>query len=303
MVDSGQKRIEKPQICFLKNRRAVSGGPGVFLFKSMRALTGFFHEGLFSEETARRKGFFQSLDPRFRVFGVLVFLLLVLFANKIHYIGLLYGLCVFLAAVSSLGVARFIAKTWIFIPLFSAMIAVPALFSVFTPGEPVWSGRCFGLSATITRQGLAGAALFVMRVATSVSFVFLLSATTRRETLLKVLRVFGVPKLFVMTASMTYRYLFILVEVLFHFFLAVRSRVGTLLSPGRRRLVAGFGLASLWRKSVSMQEEVYGAMRSRGYDGEPMMGQGFKAGRIDGIWLVSVIVFAGVSLWKGPFLR
>ena len=51
-----------------------------------------------------------------------------------------------------------------------AFIAIPAIFSIFTPGEPLAVFKIAGFSLVITRQGLSGAGLFVARVVTSVSF-------------------------------------------------------------------------------------------------------------------------------------
>ena len=99
-------------------------------------------------------------------------------------------------------------------PLFSLFIAVPAIFSIFTPGEPLAVFKIAGFSLVITRQGLSGAGLFLARVVTSVSFAVLLSITTRHFALLKVLRVFKIPQVFVMTFGMCYRYIYLLLRLL-----------------------------------------------------------------------------------------
>ena len=72
-----------------------------------------------------------------------------------------------------------------FIPLFSFCIAIPALFNFVTPGDPVWFFYLFGIKFIITRPGLDGAILFVVRVATSVSLVVLLSLTTQTHAIIE----------------------------------------------------------------------------------------------------------------------
>jgi len=114
-----------------------------------------------------------------------------------------------------------------FHPAVSLFIAVPALFSVFTPGDALVSVKIGGLSIIITRQGLLGALLFVVRVTTAVSFVVLLSITTKHFELLRVLRIFRIPQVFVMTLGMCYRYLFLFVELVENTYQAIKSRVGT----------------------------------------------------------------------------
>src|SRR4030042_5962615 len=85
----------------------------------------------------------------------------------------LYALCLLLSYCSNISLNFFLKRSLIFIPLFSLFIAVPALFSVFTPGDALLSIKLGGFSIIITRQGLLGAQLFVVRVTTAVSFVVL----------------------------------------------------------------------------------------------------------------------------------
>jgi energy-coupling factor transporter transmembrane protein EcfT len=52
-----------------------------------------------------------------------------------------------------------------------------------------------------------------------------------------------------------------------------------------------------------MQTQVYDAMLSRGYSGEPKVLEEFKAGTIDGVLLtISLLTLAG-TLWLNRFFR
>jgi cobalt/nickel transport system permease protein len=157
----------------------------------------------------------------------------------------------------------------VFIPLFSLFIAVPALFSEFSPGETLQVVRIAGTKLIITRQGLDAAILFVMRVATSVSLVVLLNLTTRQTVLLRTLRIFGIPQIFVMTLSMCYRYIYLFAEIIEHTFIGIKSRVGANMHYKKGQEIVAWKMANLWERSQQMNEEVYSSMLSRGYTGEP----------------------------------
>jgi cobalt/nickel transport system permease protein len=148
-------------------------------------------------------------------------------------------------------------------------IALPALFSAFSPGEPLVTFGVGGIKFIITRQGLDAASLFVTRVATSVSFVILLNLTTRQTALLRALRTFGIPQIFVMTLGMCYRYIFLFVEIIEHTYIAIKSRVGGNLHYKKGQRIVAWKIANLWERSQQLNEEVYNAMLSRGYSGEP----------------------------------
>jgi cobalt/nickel transport system permease protein len=124
-------------------------------------------------------------------------------------------------------------------------------------------------------QGWFSVALFVMRVLVSVSYVVLLSLTTRHTALLKLLRFFKVPRLFVFTIGMTYRYIYLFAEIIENTYLAIKSRTGGFrLHHTKGREVVSWNIATLWQRSVQLSEEVYLAMLARGYTGEPkVMGE------------------------------
>jgi cobalt/nickel transport system permease protein len=145
---------------------------------------------------------------------------------------------------------------------------VPAIFDFFTPGKALYSFHIGGLRAAITQEGLSGAIMLVMRVAASVSFVILLSLTTRHSELLKALRSLGVPQLFVTVLGMCYRYIYLFVEIVEHTYRAVKSRVGGNIHHAKGRDIVTWHIGALWMRSYHLNNQVYNAMLSRGYRGE-----------------------------------
>ena len=263
----------------------MAGKKNNFIERSISSALSFFKESVFSDDCASRDGFLQSLDPRIKTATFLLFIIQVLFIKNIVGLLPLYAISLLLACLSKIRPGFFLKRTWIFIPLFSLFITLPAIFSIVTPGETLAVLKIAGLKLTVTQQGLYGAALFVARVITSVSFVVLLSITTKHFELLKVLRIFKIPQVFVMTLGMCYRYIFLFVGIIENTYLAVKSRVGTKIQPKRGQRVVAFNIASLWQRSYRLNEDVYLAMLSRGYSGEPLVLHHFKTGLQDWLWL------------------
>jgi len=273
-----------------------------FIERSLSGTFSFLRESIFSDEYASKKGFLQARDPRIKGLIVLMLLLAVMFSRDIRFLAGIYALCLLLACVSSIGLGFFLKRTWIFIPLFSLFVAIPAIFDIFSPGEPLLTIKIFSLTSSITKQGLASAGFFFSRVLASVSLCVLLVLTTRHYVLLKVLRVFRVPQVFVMTLGMCYRYVYLFIEILQNTYMAIKSRVGHIVSVKKGQGVVAWNIASLWQRSYAMHNQVYEAMLSRGYDGEPKVMDEFRATYLDWFWLGVAILVLGLSLWQKRFL-
>jgi len=273
-----------------------------FIERSLSGTFSFLRESIFSDEYASKKGFLQARDPKIKALIVLMLLLAVMFSRDIRFLAGIYALCLLLACVSSIGLGYFLKRTWIFIPLFSLFVAIPAIFDIFSPGEPLFTIRIFSLPLIITKQGLASAGFFFSRVLASVSLCVLLVLTTRYNILLKVLRLFKVPQVFVMTLGMCYRYVYLFIEILQNTYLAIKSRVGHIASVKKGQGVVAWNIASLWQRSYALHNQVYDAMLSRGYDGEPKVMDEFRATYLDWFWLGVAFLVLGLSLWQKRFL-
>jgi len=257
-----------------------------FIERSIRGALSFFKEAIFADETAGLPGLLQSLDPRIKIVTVLLCLSLVLFSRSIEVLGCLYLLSILLAVASRIRLGFFLKRTWVFIPLFSLLIAIPALFSFVSPGEPLVSAGAFH----ITRHGIMSTGFFIGRVITSVSLVVLLSMTTRHFDLLKALRFFRIPQMFVMVLGICYRYIYLFVEIVENTHRAIRSRIGSRLHYRRGQRVVAWNIAHLWMRSYALNEQVYNAMVSRGFRGEPVAIDHYEIKLRDWLWLLATAV-------------
>lgn len=258
-----------------------------FIERSIIGVLTFLKDSIFAEEQASIGGFLQSLDPRAKMIGLVLFILQVLLIKSIGVIFFLYAVCLFLVLISKIDLVFFLKRTWVFIPLFSLFIALPAIFG---PGETLLIWHVLGIKLVITRQGLDGAVIFLMRVITCESFIVLLSLTTKHFELLKVLRIFKIPQVFIMTLGMCYRYIYLFVGIIQNTYLAIKSRVGIGIPYQRGQNIVAWNIASLWERSVGLNEQVYQAMLSRGYQGEALAWNDFKVRPRDWWWLFTVVM-------------
>lgn len=222
------------------NRRAL------FLERSLKNSLDFFKEAVFSEDIARRKGLIQSLDPRIKIISLLVLLFAICFIRSIPALAALYFFSVILAFASGINILFFVERVWFFIPLFTLVIAVPAFFM-----DSVYS-----------------AAVFIVRVATCVSYSVLLILTTRHDQILRSLRSIGISNIFVQVLDMTYRYIFFFVKVFEEMHLALKARLVRNMNSVAARRWIGSRIGYIFKRSVKMSEDVYMAMLARGYSGE-----------------------------------
>ncbi|MFA5199790.1 MAG: cobalt ECF transporter T component CbiQ [Candidatus Omnitrophota bacterium] len=261
-----------------------------FIERSIVGVLSFLQDSFFSQDISLQNGFLQSLDPRIKLATFLLFILQILFAKSIGILFFLYAFCLALVVFSKINLIFFLARTWIFIPLFSLFIAVPAIFSVFSPGEALAVWNVLGVKLIVTKQGLDSALFFVMRVLSSVSFAVLLSITTKHFELLKVLRILKIPQIFVMTLGICYRYVYLFIEMIQNSYLAIKSRVGSFTHQKKGQEIVAWNIANLWKRSNYLNEKVYKAMLSRGYKGQALAWEDSRVKTKDLFWLFSVIL-------------
>jgi len=263
-----------------------------FLSRNISGITCVLESVISAEDLCRAPGLFQGLDARVKVASVVLFVVVVGLARSLPVLGGVFVLILALGILSRIPLGLFLKRILIFIPIFTALIAIPALF--ITPGEPLvtLAGRL-----TITEQGARTASLLVLRVIDSLSFGVLLILTTRWANILAALRWFRVPLIFVAVLGMTYRYIFLLLHTVNSMFLARRSRtLGTLSAKENRRWL-GQALGTTMAKSQHLSEEVYLAMLSRGYQGEVRVLNDLRLKRRDLLWIIFALLAAFVLLW------
>ncbi len=278
-----------------------------FLDKTLLAISRVVEQSFFSEAFAARRGLLQWLDVRYQIVSFLLILILISLLRRPESLWLLYGTSLALAAFSGIPLLLLVKRVWLFVPLFTAMIVVPALLNIVTPGDTVavlvkfsrprtWGPYTIPAEITITKQGIEGGIVFVSRVAASVSFAVLFTLTRRWADIFAGFRALGVPRVLVMTLSMTERYLFVFLRLIQDMYRARKSRTIMALSAAAERSWTASRIGVTFKKSLEMSDDVYKAMLSRGFNGDFRSINRFRSRFLDYFWLAMVIA-AGAVLY------
>lgn len=249
---------------------------GSFVDKTIGGAAAVMRQAIFSEDVAAEDGVLQRMEPRVKLLSLLLALVGAALIRHLPVLLAMYLGTLVLAGVSKVSLSFFVKRVWLFIPIFTGIVVLPATLSIVTPGRVVLSlGHWwFGQQIGFTAQGLGAAGLIVTRVAVSISLVVLLTLTTPWNRLLAALRALFVPRIFVAVLGMCYRYIFYLLNAVTDMYTARKARSvggavrarGTQGSRSGRSFVAATA-GALFGKANALSEEVHMAMTSRGYTG------------------------------------
>lgn len=265
-----------------------------FIERNLAEFSHLLEQSIFAEGLSHEAGLLQPLDPRVKIVSLLAVLIAVGFSRSLWVIVLLYAIVLILAGLSKIPLKLFITRVWLFMPFFTGIIALPALF--ITPG-PILLHLPLGI--VITRTGALSALFLILRVGTSVSLSILTILTTPWNSLLKALRVLYIPDVIVLILGMTYRYIYLLLITASDMFLSRKSRIVGRLSGSEERQVVAATAGVLLSRSLQMSSEVYLAMQSRGFYRTPKTMDTFKMKTADWIFGWSTLAVAALSIYIG----
>ncbi len=166
-----------------------------------------------------------------------------------------------------------------------------------------WGPYTIPAEIAVTRQGLWGAVMLVSRVSASVSLAVLLTLTTKWAEIFSGLRALFVPRIFVVTLSMTERYLFVLLRLVQDMYRGRMSRTIRPLTPAVERNWTASRIGVTFKKTIEMGDDVYKAMLSRGFHGEFRTVSRFRMRGLDCAWMLTVSAIAALLLFadRGAF--
>lgn len=268
---------------------------GNFVERTLATLVRKTERALFAEELARKDGLLQNLDPRVKIIGLLALILDVTLARNFFTIFFIFAVGILLAVLSRVPIRTLATRAWLGALTFTGAIAVPVIF--ITPGDVIW--RLPLLNWTITAQGMTSALYLIFRVETTVTLSLLLVLCTLWTHVLKALRVLRVPVVFVVILGMTYRYIFVMLETARNMFEARQSRLVGALGAKESRRVAAASIGVLLTKSIYLNNEVFMAMRSRGFRGEVYTLDEFAMRKRDWFALLVFLSLAILAFWFG----
>ncbi len=243
-----------------------------YLAATLDGLAATLHNTLATDDLATGPGWLQRLDPRTKILSGLALLLATTLLHQSIGLAAVAGAAAVLAATSHVPPHRFLRRVWLTVPLFTALIALPAVLDVVTPGPALFSlGTWFGHPLSVTAPGVAGAVRLVLRTGASLSIVVLVTTTTPWNRLLAALGDLRVPAMFVAVLAMAWRYVFLLSGMVTDLFVARQAR-GAGAARGRTaarqgRAVVSATAGTTFARSHQLSGEVFQAMVARGYTG------------------------------------
>ena len=249
------------------------------LDKTLMEISSFFSRSLFREETARRNGLLQQVDPRARLVALLLYLASVSLAESTTALALHAALASLALALSRIRLREFLGAGFLFALLFSVLMAAPSTLNLFSGGPVIYPLLVHGGERAvgpylvpevvgITRQGLLTAATFLLRVLSSTAAVLWLTLSTRWVDLLRALRFLRLPPIFLQVTGMTVRYVHAFLRQSEEIHMGRKSRSVCRAKTGEDQAWTGSRIARSWEKSLHLMEEVGAAMKARGFTGE-----------------------------------
>jgi cobalt/nickel transport system permease protein len=247
-----------------------------------------------AERVSTARGLLQGLSPQAKLFSILVLVCGVVGAHSWLPISAILVLSVCVALASQIHLSFLIRFVWLGVLGLSGLIAIPALF--LTPGTAIY--RLPVLGWPITDHGLHVTGLLLLRTEATATLLVLLVLSTPWMELLRALRVLRAPKVLVALIGMTYRYVFLLLDLSLEMFESRRSRIVAPLRGAERRKLVAATAGVLLTKSVAMSEEVFDAMQARGYRGEVYLLDAAPIRSYD--WMAALLAVAGTALliWR-----
>ena len=263
--------------------------------RSLASFVDALEHAFYAEESAKKNGLLQKLDPRIKIAAVFPLIVIAALARRLGVIVALFATAVVLALLSRVPLATLAKRVWLGVLTFTGFISFPALF--LTPGVAIYTLPLLGWS--VTEQGLRAAMYLIMRAETAATFSVLLVLCTPWSLVLKALRVLRLPIVLVVILGMTYRYIFLFLRNAHDMFMSRKSRLVGHLDGREQRRAATASAGVLMSKTIQLSGDVYLAMRSRGFQGEVYVLDEFQTHWFDWAMLAVFISIALLAFWFG----
>ncbi|MEW6726578.1 cobalt ECF transporter T component CbiQ [Desulforudis sp. 1088] len=270
-----------------------AGRRGSFLAGTVARITDVVREDFLADRRADAAGLLQGIDPRVKVGAVVALIASAVTLESLGFLVLFYVFVLGLALASRIPPALVLTRAWPVALFFGGFVALPLMLSWYTPGTAVvtvWGPShpvALGPLALpdelyLSAEGINRVLVTVLRVAACTTLALLLPMTTKWGHLFRALRALFVPQTIVMLLEMSLRYLFLLLQNVLDLVTARESRAINPAALPERRRFAVRSIATLLSRSLTLSDEVYQALKARGYSGEPRTLEDFRLGWRDG---------------------
>lgn len=165
--------------------------------------------------------------------------------------------------------------------------------------HPIWSLYIWQWQIYISREGIHSAVNLVFVVMGSVSCLYFLILTTPFIEILQVLQKLRVPMLLIELISLTYRFIFVFLEVSIEIYQAQSSRLGYItIRQGIQSL--GQLVSTLFVKMFQRAHQLFIAMNARGYEEELLLiEQSYHYSKMN--WVIIIGISVGIAVVYAKF--
>jgi len=266
-----------------------------FVEKTIRSFLEAMQHTLFAEDTATAAGFLQHCDPRVKLMGVGALIVASIAVRRLPVLGGIFVVACVLAVSSRVPLKFLMKRVWVAVAFFTGAIGLPAIF--LTPGTIIY--RVPGLGWPITEQGVRASSFLVLRAETAATLSVLLILTTLWTHLLAALRSIRFPAVLVVILGMSYRYMFLFLQIAKDMFESRESRMVGVLVPEDRRRLAAASAGVLLGKSLQLSGDVHTAMQARGFRGEVRLLDEREMGLTNWVRAGGFLAGAAAAVWLG----
>lgn len=270
-----------------------------FLRRTILHFGRVFSNEIYLAQQAQLSGFLQRIDPRAKLLIILGFILFTNFTHNWLVLFLLFFISLGYAFLSKLNIRTFLVRVWGYIPLVVLLFSLPGMFNLFSPGRAILTviaaqpSGLFHNGLSLTTTGVAVVGKLFVRSGITLGFAYLLIMTTPWLEISHALSRFKFLRGFVQIIDMCYRYLFLLAILAVQMIEARFLRSVGHISHRDNRRYLGHSLALLFIKAGFLSEEIYAAMRLRGYSNKFVSIKILKFSIADSVFLINngIILF------------
>jgi cobalt ECF transporter T component CbiQ len=280
-----------------------------FIEKGIQHLADVVRTGYVQWETASKENFFQRIDARIKVLFLLFYAVIISLKKDILSEVLIGAFIFMLTAIARLNIVNLYKRVLFFGFIFGFLIALPSAFNVITRGEIIFPilhlSKPHGFwiyripeEIGFTREGVYGVMMLTSRVMNSLALSFFVLYTTPFPEIMRALKVLKVPDGFLVIMTLSYKYMFIFAKTAEDMHLAKKSRLaGQESNAEARRWIAG-RIAFIFKKTMLRCEEIFKAMRGRGFSDDIKIYGVRKLHLRDWIAGFALLLIGGLFLWR-----
>lgn len=273
-----------------------------FLRQTITHLGNVFSNEIYLAQQSKQAGFLQHIDPRAKLLTLMTFIILTNFTHNWLVFALLFSINLAYAYLSHLQLSTFIKRVWGYLPLVILIFSLPGIFNSLTPGTALLTllpphSLVFDNGLTITITGIKLVGKLVVRSGINLGFAYLLIVTTPWAQISHALNKLKFLRGFILIIDMCYRYLFLLATLAIQMTEARFIRSIGYISHQENRRYLGHSMALLFIKSSHLSEEIYAAMRLRGFSNKFVSLKKLHFSANDVVFLINNLIIITILLF------